>query len=314
MVFPTREASPDAGGGVIGEDARADARETTPGDDAATRPRASCAGLPKTCGPTGEANCCDSRQVPGGTFFRGTGATDPATVGTFFLDTYEITVGRFRLFSAAYPSSRPAPASGRSSSLSGDRGWDTTWDSKLPSAARDLVTPCDNTASTTWTSAPGANEAKAIDCISWAVAYAFCIWDGGRLPSEAEWTYAAVGGAEQRFYPWSTDATSLTPAHAIYSASAASVAAVGSKLPGNGRWMHADLAGNVAEWVLDIDIPYRTCNGCVELGPGGPLGGTRGARGGGFSDGPPELASARRAFADPLNGSARIGARCAHDI
>src|SRR5580704_6839465 len=55
----------------------------------------------------------------------------------------------------------------------------------------------------TWTETAGSSENLPITEAHWYAAYAFCIWDGGFLPSEAEWNYAAAGGSDQRAYPWS---------------------------------------------------------------------------------------------------------------
>jgi hypothetical protein len=68
----------------------------------ACQPRPSCNGLAATCGPSGTADCCASNLVTGGTFNRSNDANYPATVANFRLDNYEITVGRFRKFVAAY--------------------------------------------------------------------------------------------------------------------------------------------------------------------------------------------------------------------
>ncbi len=147
----------------------------------------------------------------------------PATVSTFRLDKYEVTVGRFRKFVQAWDGGwRPAGGAGRHTYLAGGKdlvdssapgsyetGWNPAWNAQLAGdeANWDLNLACD-ASEYTWTPSPGANERHPVNCVTWYEAYAFCAWDGGFLPSEAEWNYASAGGSEQRVYPWSSPPTS----------------------------------------------------------------------------------------------------------
>jgi formylglycine-generating enzyme required for sulfatase activity len=47
-----------------------------------------------------------------------------------------------------------------------------------------------------------ALDRKPLNCVPWQVLFAFCVWDGGRLPTDAEFGFALAGGAEQRPFPW----------------------------------------------------------------------------------------------------------------
>jgi formylglycine-generating enzyme required for sulfatase activity len=148
--------------------------------------------------------------VPGGTFNRSNDAAYPATVSGFVLDRFEVTVGRFRRFVEAYPGSKPAAGAGRHPLIEGS-GWDAGWDSNLPADAEALkrAVKCHSTYQT-WTDEADEHERLPMNCLSWYLAFAFCAWDGGRLPTEAEWNYAAAGGDEQRAYTWSKPAHTTT--------------------------------------------------------------------------------------------------------
>jgi formylglycine-generating enzyme required for sulfatase activity len=123
----------------------------------------------------------------------------------------------------------------------------------------------------TWTDAPGANEDAPMNCVNWYEAFAFCAWDGGRLPTEAEWEYVAAGGSDNRLFPWGSTLPS-SGHYANYSGDGFKPNIdVGSYPLGNARWGHRDLAGGVAEWVLDYgeDDWYSaggaSCVDCADL-------------------------------------------------
>lgn len=284
----------------------------------------SCVGLAETCGPGGDESCCATgAAVEGGTFNRGNDTRYPATVSGFLLDRYEVTVGRFRKFVGAYPGSKPAAGAGEHPKIAAS-GWDAAWDTSLPAdtAALKAAVKCESTYQT-WTDDSGANEHLPMSCLSWYVAFAFCAWDGGRLPTEAEWNYAAAGGGEQRPYPWSTSAsdTTIDASHAAVdcmgdgvmprSCAFSDFQLVGSRSPkGDGKWGQADLSGNLWEWVLDwymAPYPSGSCNDCANSTSASG----RVLRGGGWGLNASELLSPRRNLNVPSYRFHDVGARCA---
>ncbi len=241
------------------------------------------------CGASGES-CCTSLSVTGGTYDRtytnaGTGATglaDPATVSTFRLDKYLVTVGRFRQFVAAWNGGAgytPPAGSGKHTHLNGGSGLNATGGGNEPGwvtaddvniAPTNAKLACNTPQYQTWTNTAGTQETLPIDCVNWYEAYAFCIWDGGFLPSEAEWEYAAAGGSQQREYPWGSTDPGTSNQYAIYDddyypAHATHFAPVGTATLGAGLWGQLDLAGEVWEWNLDWYAAYvDPCTDCAD--------------------------------------------------
>jgi formylglycine-generating enzyme required for sulfatase activity len=176
---------------------------------------------------------------------------------------------------------------------------------------------CD-TGDSTWTDAPGLGENKPMNCMTWYEAFAFCVWDGGRVPTEAEWNYAAAGGSEQRPYPWGM---SIDPSHAVYDCTGDGSAAqdcqssdildVGSRSPrGDGKWGHADLAGSMWEWTLDADTTGAYPDPCVDCADVTTTS-LRVYRGGGWFSPADNVLVSRRSSIDPSTRVNRIGVRCA---
>jgi sulfatase modifying factor 1 len=170
----------------------------------------------------------------------------------------------------------------------------------------------------------GSQENLPIDCVNWYEAYAFCIWDGGFLPSQAEEEYAASGGSEQREYPWgSTDPGQLSE-YAIYGClyptgpsgeeacfcTVEHVAPVGTATLGVGRWGQFDLTGEVATWTIDGTNPgnqfAEPCVNCA-FAPNNPE--ERVAGGGSFSGG--AAVSPQILGSSPTGRALDLGFRCA---
>jgi formylglycine-generating enzyme len=282
----------------------------------------SCAGGGVGAGPScgvASEDCCASLLVPGGTYNRVDDPSLPATVSDFRLDKFEVTLGRFRAFLAAGKGTQanpPAAGDGAHPLIAGS-GWDPAWKSLLPADTAALKAMA---AGGLYKETPpdAGYDSNVLNNVSWYVAFAFCAWDGGRLPTEAEWNYAAAGGSEQRIYPWSnpprSTAVSYDQAICLRSTINYNPSPVGLCPKGIGRFGHLDLGGNIVEWMLDrwvAAITPAACVDCAYLGPGTG----RVIRGGGPNTLCEDLKNTLREQHDETNffsgAMVRVGFRCA---
>jgi formylglycine-generating enzyme required for sulfatase activity len=306
--------------------------------DGDTRPCADCSGIetcranvfgacqsitPPSCTDTPDchgSSCCQALFVEGGTYYFGPLLSYATSVTNFCLDQYEVTVGRFREFVSVYDTWLPEEAAGEHQPGAGT-GWQSTWTKggDLPVDAQTLAASLDCGEHPTWRATPGNAEAENLpqNCLTWHEAFAFCIWDGGRLATEAEWEYAAGGGAEERTYPWGDQVPDASQASFdccadgdCTSCSDADLRPVGGVPAGNGRWGQSDLAGNVYEWVLDghtaIDFRPSPCIDCAMT----PSGSSGVQRGGGYLGDALSLQVVARPVAPRTTRSDALGVRC----
>ena len=157
-----------------------------------------------------------------------------------------------------------------------------------------------------------------INCVDWNQAQAFATWAGGRLPSEAEWEYAARSGGGDCKYPWGDEDATCERAvmndGSGYGCGRDSTWPVCSKLKGNTTHGLCDMAGNVWEWVQDWY--HDSYNGAPTDGLAweSPTGSYRVNRGGSWYFGARSVRAAYRYYGVPRSRYGYLGFRLARSV
>ncbi len=227
------------------------------------------------------------RLIPNGEFLMGSptgeGLSDErpqhrVRIGAFYMDTYEVTVARYEKFLDATGHVRPD-------------FW--PYDETRDYAERPVVG------------------------VDWSGAQAYCEWAGKRLPTEAEWEYAARG-QDGRPYPWGD----ATPTGAVanvgkswsYKFYKDRLEPVGSRAGATSPFGIHDMAGNVWEWVADwYDAKYYAASP-GENPPGPRDGKMKVLRGGSWNFAGKYSRTASRLRYELRHRAADIGFRCARDV
>ncbi len=236
-----------------------------------------------TCGPndaaTKQADCCAS-----------------AKVGTYTVDKYLVTAGRMRTFLdrlngdvKTWATGLPANKWSQANTAGLPASWDEANTQLGPFYGKRSCETGYETGHTFWTPASYGDtkdlpqsvlDTKALNCVPWALLAAFCVWDGGHLATEAE-ILAAYKNNGTTAYPWgaigdyTTSAANdkaiqlwayetpnvpagarTNPSTGAYLDAAIRIAPPGRRPMGYNATGHADLVGDLLEWVSDRDRQF----------------------------------------------------------
>ena len=254
----------------------------------------------------------DMVRLPDGTFIMGLTDEDPfeiqsagrrrVTVSAFYIDRFEVTNAEYRAYLQSL-----SPGE-RDSALPDSTAWSS-------SASRADFS----------TYFYGSNyDEYPVVSVTWQEAKDYCKAEDKRLPTEAEWEYAARAGRVGGVYPWSgfspRDAfgrylANFNPGRQGQAADGyAFTAPVGSFPPS--RWGLHDVAGNAAEWVEDTYAStYANLSDLDPVYRGQDTEETRKVvRGGAWDSDAFRIGVGFRDMHEADQGSPRIGFRCAADI
>ena len=249
--------------------------------------------------------------IPAGTFQMGSEDAEadddeqpvhPVYVDAFYMDTYEVTNAQFKAFVDANPAWQKDNIEDRFH----DGDYLDEWNG---------------------TDYPAGYANHPVVYVSWYAAMAYAEWAGKRLPTEAEWEYAARGGLAGKKYPWGN---TISPADATYRGSGSGIddtIPVG-QYPPNVYGLY-DMAGNVWEWCLDAydaDFYAASDNSRNPIAGGEtiqelrenftsiPTDISRVLRGGSWFSNAQDLRVAGRGWPSPSSSLVNIGFRCARAV
>ena len=249
-------------------------------------------------------------RLPDGTFIMGLTDEDPLDIqnagrkrislSTFYMDRFEVTNAEYREFLNSISNNK------RQNRLPDSTVWNeansqANWETYFRGSSRSDY---------------------PVVGISWKDARQYCKWDGKRLPTEAEWEYAARAGRVGGIYPWRGFSTqdeegrylaNFSPGSQGASADGYSFTAPVGSFPPN-RWGLHDMAGNVAEWVQDAYT--NSYSSLPKLNPvyRDSTENRRVVRGGSWASNQFYIGVGVRKAQPMDEGSPRIGFRCAADV
>ncbi len=218
--------------------------------------------------------------VPAGTFAMGTPATYAGTHDPEETPQRQVTLTRGYWLARGETTNADYARFLAAVERQGDAAWAHPEQPKQDDGSAKSHVPAN------WSEAAFNRPEQPVVGIDWWSAYAYARWAGGRLPTEAEWEYAARG-RDGRLHVWGDTwppprglARYADAATAAAGADTVTTIAVGS-LPAGASWCGAlDMAGNVWEWTGDFYSVYAELPTTDPVGKDSGRG--RAVRGGGW--------------------------------